>query len=425
LLNKLWRILSSHTLALWVLISMTLVALAAGSLPQSARLSPKQQAEWETEWEATASWLDTLGLSQIVGSDWFAALCIILLINLTAGILASFSRKLAFYRGDLPPNYELQHRGSMPDVPSFLGTPPKIVGKQSRMRGIPGLFGLTLFHLGIAVIVLACFWRGALDFSDFVELSVGEVFSGQPDKFQRRQPPPEPFDAVLRLDRADIEVRDGKYMGEYRGHFSYQQAGGPVKQATVVSNQPLRLGDFAIYPKQNFGHSARFERILKDGSVRHLYIHFEVESEEWGEPWRGEKEQMIRFDNTPLYYSMSLSNTVPPSFDLKVNQDEKLVFKGELQPGDVADLGVYKLRFQGMVPWMTFNLALDKGIAPIFAGFIITLLGFLLHLLFWPRRVEWTITDDGWQVRAWVRRGDGAFDAKWTAWCRQQGLEPT
>ena len=402
---------------------MTLVALAAGSLPQSARLSPKQQAEWETEWEATASWLDTLGLTQIVGSDWFVALCIILLINMTAGILRTINRKLAFYQGELQPQYELQHSGAVPEIPSFLGRKPEGTGTQSRVQGIPGLFGLMLFHLGIAVIVLAGFWRGAMDFSDYVELSVGEVFSGQPGKFQLRQAPPEPFDAVLRLDRADIEVRDGKYMGEFRGHFSYQQAGGPVKQAAVVSNQPLRLGDFAIYPKQTFGHSARFERILKDGSVRHLYIHFEVENGEWGEPWRGEKEQMIRFDNTPLYYNMSLSNTVPPSFDLKVNQGEKLVFEGGLQPGDVADLGVYKLRFQGMVPWMTFNLALDKGVAPIFTGFIITLLGFLLHLLFWPRRVEWTITDDGWMVQAWVRRGDCAFDEKWTAWCRQQGLE--
>ena len=402
---------------------MALVVLAAGSLPQSTRLSPQQRMEWETEWETTASWLDTLGLSQIVGSDWFTALCVLFLINMSAGILRSFSRKLAFYRGDLKPQYQLQRSGALPEVPSFLSRPPEGTGAQGRVRGTPGLFGLTLFHLGIAVIVLAAFWRGAMDFSDFVELSVGEVFSGQPSKFQLRQPPPESFDAVLRLDRADIEVRDGKYMGEYQGHFSYQQAGGPVKQATVVSNHPLRLGDFALYPKQAFGHSARFERIMQDGSVRRLYIHFKVESKEWGKPWTGQKEQMIRFENTPLYYTMTLSNTVPPVFGLKANQGDRLVFEGRLQPGDMADLGAYKLRFQGMVPWMSFNLALDKGVAPIFIGFITTLLGFLLHLLFWPRRVEWTVTDDGWVVQAWVRRGDSAFDEKWNAWCCQQELK--
>ncbi len=425
MLKILWRILSSHTLALWVLGLMTLVVLAAGTLPQSARLSPEEQIGWETEWEATASWLDTLGLSQIVGSGWFTALCVVLVINMSAGILVSFRHKLAFYRGDLKPKYEIQGSGSLLGSPPFLGKKPDSTSTVSQVRGALGLFGLTLFHIGLAVIVLAGFWRGAMDFSDYIELSEGEVFSGQPHKFQRRQAPPELFDAILRLDRAEIEVRDGKYMGEFRGHFSYKQGDGPVKETTVVSNHPLRLGDFELYPKQSFGHSAWFERLMPDGSFSVLYVHFTVERKEWDKPWTGKKEQMIPFNDIPLYYSMALSNTIPPTFDLKVNQSDQVIFEGILRPGEVADLGSHKLLFRGMVPWMTFNLALDKGVAPIFTGFIITLLGFLLHLLVWPRRVEWVTTADGWSVRAWVRRGDIVFDDKWHAWCHQQGLEKT
>jgi len=401
---------------------MTLAVLAAGTLPQSARLSPEEQIGWDTEWETTASWLDTLGLSQIVGSDWFTWLCIALLINMTAGTLTSFSRKWAFYRGDLKPGYELRGRGSAPaSSPPFFEKRPDGAGSISQLRGAPGLLGLSLFHLGIAVIVLAGFWRGAMDFSGFLELSVGEVFSGQPGKFQRRQMPPEPLDAVIRLDRAEIEVRDGKYMGGFRGYFSYQMAGGPVRQATVAVNHPLRLGDFELYLKQSFGHSAWFERLRPDGSSSLLYIHFNAERKIWEKPWSGKKQQMLRFDDIPLYYSMTLNNTSPPTFDLKVNQGGQVIFEGRLQPGDVADLGVYKLQFQGMVPWMTFNLTLDRGATPIFAGFVITLLGFLLHLLFWPRRMEWMVTDEGWVVRVWVRRGDDAFEEKWHAWCRQLG----
>jgi len=418
-----WRILASHTLALWLLGLMTLVILAAGTLPQSARLSPEEQAGWATEWETTASWLDTLGLSQIVGSSWFTVLCIVLLINITAGTLVSFSRKLAFLRGTLKPQYELHGSGELSEVPSFLGKKPENIGVTVRMGGVPGLFGLTLFHLGIAVIVLASFWRGAVDFSDYLELSEGEVFSGQPGKFQRLQAPSEPFNAILRLDRAEIEVRDGKYLGEYRAHFSYRFAGGSTKQAIVVSNHPLRLGDYELHPKQNFGYSAWFERLRADGTFSVLYIHFNVKAAEWEKSWVGQKEQMVHFDNTPLYYSMKLHNTKVPTFDLKVSQDSEVIFNGRLRPGDVVDLGTHQLLFRGMVPWMTFNLALDRGVTPIFIGFIITLLGFLLHLLFWPRRVEWTVTDEGWRVRAWVRRADVTFDEKWCSWCHQLGLK--
>ncbi|MCF6353656.1 MAG: cytochrome c biogenesis protein ResB [Candidatus Polarisedimenticolaceae bacterium] len=399
---------------------MTLAVLAAGTLPQSARLSPEEQVGWDTEWEAAASWLDTLGLSQIVGSGWFIGLCVILLINMTAGTLLSIGRKWAFYRGNLKPGYELRGSGVAPAVsPPFFTKKAASAGAVSQLRGAPGLFGLPLFHLGIAVIVLAAFWRGAMDFSDYLELSVGEVFSGQPAKFQRRQPPPEPFDAVIRLDRAEIEVRDGKYMGEFQGHFSYQIAGGPVEEATVMVNHPLRLGDFELYLKESFGYSAWFERLRPDGSSSLLYIHFNAERKAWEKPWSGKKEQLLRFDNIPLHYTMILNNTEPPTFDLTVSRGGQSVFDGRLQPGDVADLGVYKLRFQGMVPWMTFNLTLDRGDISIFVGFVITLLGFLLHLLFWPRRVEWTVTNDGWVVRAWVRRGDDLFEKRWHEWCRQ------
>lgn len=420
MLKTVWRILSSHTLAVWILGLMTLAVLAAGTLPQSARLSPKEQVGWDTEWEATASWLDTLGLSQIVGSGWFTGLCVVLLINMTAGTLVSLGRKWAFYRGDLKPGYELRGSGATPAAPPpFFTKGTAGVGTVSQLRGALGLFGLPLFHLGIAVIVLAAFWRGAMDFSDYLELSVGEVFSGQPAKFQRRQPPPEPFDAVIRLDQAEIEVRDGKYMGEFHGHFSYQLAGGPVGKATVMVNHPLRLGDFELYLKESFGYSAWFERLRPDGSSSLLYIHFNAERKAWEKPWSGKKEQLLRFDNVPLHYSMTLNNTQPPTFDLKVHQDGRAIFDGRLQPGDVADLGAYKLRFQGMVPWMTFNLTLDRGDISIFVGFVITLLGFLLHLLFWPRRVEWTVTHDGWVVRAWVRQGDDLFEKRWHEWCRQ------
>lgn len=191
----------------------------------------------------------------------------------------------------------------------------------------------------------------------------------------------------------------------------------------MSSNHPLRLDDFELHPKHRFGYSAWFERLKPDGTFSVLYVHFNVEANEWDKPWFGEKEQMVDFDNAPLYYSMKLNNTEPALFDLKVQRDKQLIFDGKLRPGEVADLGGYKLLFRGIVPWMTFNLALDKGVDPIFVGFILTMLGFLLHLLFWPRRVEWIVSDDGWMVRVWVRRGDSTFDEKWNAWCHQQGLK--
>ena len=419
-----WKFIASHTLAVWVLALITLAVLGAGTLPQSTRLSPDEQEGWQTEWETTSYWFDTLGISDIVGSWWFAALCVILIINMTAGTIDAFLRKWAFFKGSQKHSHEAQGSGLPPEgITHFIGGSVTTAESTSRIRGTLGLLGLPLAHLGIALIVLASFWRAETGFNDYFELSVSEVFAGETSKLQRRQPLPSELDTLIQLDRVNIEVAEGDYIGELQGFFSFQHKDGLVEQEMVQSNQPLRLGNYELHTQNKFGHSAVFERILPNGSIRKLYINFTVERSEWGKPWSGQKEQAVRFDNAPLYYYMTQTNSEPPTFNLQVNKGRGVIFDGTLEPGDVADLGAYKLRYQGMVPWLGLNLALVKNVTPIFVGFVMTLLGFLLHLLIPSRRVELIIDDKGWHTRAWVASGDAAFEQKWNTWCRQRGAE--
>lgn len=421
MIKTLWRFISSHTLALWLLGFLVIASIAAGSLPQSARLSPEQQRGWQTDWEATASWFDSLGISHIVGSWWFQALCILMVINMLAGILVAIGRKWAFYQGKLKPTHELTGGGD------FSGDPPPglkqkaIKQSNSRVGGILGLFGLPIFHLGIAIIVAGGFWSSQTDYSDFIELSVGEIFAGNPGKMQRQLPLPAEFNARIRLDRVHVEIKDGKYVEQAQGYFSYQEVDGPLKEHVVESNNPLRVAGYELHSKNRFGYSAVFDRIQADGTKRLLYIAFPVTREEWNSPaWKGEKKKPIRFDNVPLYYNMTLSAGSPPSFELKVRQGKEVVFDGTLRPDMSADLGAYQLVFRGVVPWMGFGLVYNWSTDLIFIGFIITLAGFFLHLVVRSRRVELTVTDDGWRARAWVTACDTDFERRWQAWSAQQ-----
>lgn len=400
---------------------MVIAVLAAGTLPQSSRLSPKQNLDWQAEWEQSAAWFDLIGLSDVVGSWWFNLLCIALIINLLSGMWVLVRRKQAFYRGVLKPSYEIQGTGRLPEkLPCSKKTPEGSAGRQVYFQGTAGLLGAPIFHLGIAVIVLAGFWRGAMDFSDFLELSVGEVFTGHPSKYQRQKAPPTPLDAVIRLESVDIEVSGDKYVSEFRGHFSYRLGNGEVQRAAAEPNHPLQLGAFRIYPKQRFGYSAVFDRILANGAVRSLYINFAVDRAQWDKAWHGEKKKLVRFGNVPLYYQMVLNNSVPPEFDLQVNKQDRELFLGKLRPGEIADLGSYKLRFRGIEPWIGLNLTLDQSVTPIFVGFVITLLGFLLHLLILPRRLEIESNGSSWTLRAWTTRSDISFHRGLTAWHDKQ-----
>ena len=423
MIKRLWRFISSHTLALWLLGFLVLTSIAAGSLPQSARLSPEQQQGWQTDWEATASWFDTLGLSHIVGSWWFQALCILMVVNMLAGILVAIGRKWAFCKGELRPSHELEGMGAFSgELPPGLKVTPANGATSSRVRGVLGLLGLPLFHVGIAIIVAGGFWSAQTDYSDFMELSVGEVFDGNPAKTQRKRPLPLPFDAKVRLDQLNIKVREGKYMELAQAQFSYQEGDGPIEQVVVESNHPLQVAGYELHVKNSFGYSAMFDRILADGTKRLLYVAFPVERVDWDDPsWSGEKKKPIRFDGVPLYYNMVLSAGTPPKFALKVNKGREVVFDGELYPGMSADLGPYKLVFKGVVPWMTFSLVYNWAPILIFAGFIVTLAGYLLHLVVYSRRVELSVNEDGWRARAWVNACDTRFERQWQAWCKQQG----
>ncbi|MFC1685160.1 hypothetical protein ACFL0R_06800, partial [Pseudomonadota bacterium] len=55
----------------------------------------------------------------------------------------------------------------------------------------------------------------------------------------------------------------------------------------------------------------------------------------------------------------------------------------------------------------------------VFVGFILTLAGFLLHLLVPFRRVALVVTPEGWEGMAWTMRGDYRFDEQWRCWLAQ------
>ena len=418
MLIRLWRLLASHNLALVVIGLLTLASLLGGTLPQKGRLSPQQQLGFQTEWGGVSSWMDVLGFSNVFGSRWFTALSLLLLVNLVAGTLTSVVRRYRWYRGNrTKPTHELRglNHERMARLAVQFGFVPR-AGKW--VWGVPGLFGLPLFHLGIAVVVAGGMWSGAVGFGAHLELSEGELYAGRNDKLavDRGEAMPEELAALLRLEKVYVETSAHKTVRELRAHFSYREEGGPVKKALVETNHPLKLGNYELSPNNTGGYSARFERIREDGSKRLMFIHFDVPLREWNwtGPWSVQRETLVELDNLPLFYKMTLTGDGGRySLALTVKHGVTTVFDGELAEGAVADLGSYKLVFKGVVPWLGFYLASDRPRQMVFAGFVILLAGFLLHLLSHPRGIEVIPEGESWTVRAWSMRGDWRFDEQW------------
>jgi hypothetical protein len=414
-----WRLLASHDLALVLLALLGLAVLAGGTLPQAGRMSPADFSAWYNDWPTLAVWSEFLGLNRVFGSIGFLILCITLLINMTAGMVVSVSRRSARYRGDSKPSLQASGEGLPPrPLPPLLSRPVKEEGAVLIKKGLLGLLGIPLFHLGIGIIVLGGIWSGYEGFGAHFELREGGAFSGQPEQLglSRGSFLPTEFGASLRLDRAEVEVTDGKYLKERKAHLSVQQQGGPVEQAVVEINHPLSLGGYRLYPDKTQGYSALFERILPGGARQPMSFNFPAELSEWEQGSALGRTVLVEQEGVPLYYEMTLIPGASPLLDLIVRQGNREIINRQLRPGEMVDLGIYHLVFRGSVRWMGFYLASDRPMFMVFGGFVITLLGYLMHLLVCFRRVEVVVTPAGWEARAWARRDDLEFNRQWATW---------
>jgi hypothetical protein len=228
-----------------------------------------------------------------------------------------------------------------------------------------------------------------------------------------------PLGFRLRLDGVLVDLADGRFR-ELEARVSVQQAGGPLREETLTVNHPLKVGAYEVFLDKNVGQTAVFERTLPDGQRRHLLINFPVARESWGRNTPLARDDMMMFEEKPVYFRMALTPGAEPHFQLKAERGNEVVFDGLLAPGQEADLGVYRVKFLGTTSWIGLYLASGQAVTAVFAGFVLALAGFGLHLLVQPRRLRLRRQDDKWLLEAWVLRDDWRFDRLWRGWeaCR-------
>ena len=353
---RVWAFLGSHRLGAALLALIGLVALLGGTLPQSARLSPEERQQWQTDWSAWSVWLDSLRLSDIFGAPWFLALVGLLAVNLAVGTIRCTSRRWRQWRAG-----RRQAEGPAP--------------------GLLGLVGVPVLHLGLLVTLSGALISMQAGFGAHLELTEGEVYHGGRDKLiLARGEAPGVLPGPVRLDRARVEIEEGRYLRELAATVTHRGDDGAVHRSRVRSNEPLELSGYRYFPDNHFGYSAILERRFADGSRRLLLVNFPVPRTDWTGAWQVARNKRLVFERSgPVYFRMGLSGPAEPRFTLEA--EGGVEYQGTLSPGETADLGPFRLHFRGVAPWLGLYVARDPGAPVAFAGMLLTLGGFLAHLL--------------------------------------------
>ncbi len=350
---KLLQLAGSHRFAAALLGAAGLASLLGGTLPQSARLSAREQQGWQTEWGVLSSWLDSLRLSDIFGSMWFIGLTALLFLSLALGTGLCVHSRWRIWRTRVRPERD----------PFALYA--------LRLVGVP------LLHLGGMIVILGAWWSAAEGFGAHLELTRDEIYDGNPGKLAIARGTPPSFPARLRLDETDITMDQHGRIREMKAAITYTLGAQTVRRAEVRANQPLLLGSFRLFPNNSFGYTAILDRLLPDGGRRLMLINFKAKRSEWGNSWEFARQKRLELPgSSPLFLRMTLTGPDQPQFSLQ----GKGGLDAKLRPGEETDIGPFRLRFRGVAPWMGFYLASDRGQGVFFAGILLTLAGFFLHL---------------------------------------------
>jgi len=297
-----WRQLTSMRTALILLLLLALAAVPGSLIPQTNQDSVKT-----TNWQAAHTTLtpiyNRLGLFDVYGAPWFAAIYILLMISLIGCIVP---RLFVYWRGlRAQPPAAPRNLTRMPGATTYLTSesveevtkrakavlgrkryrlrpatgsdaePVETrVGEVSAERGYLREAGNLLFHISV-IVVLVGFAVGSLfGYKGGVIVNVGDQygFSNELTQYDDFDPgslfrPSQLNWFNLRIHDFDVSwLKSGPRQGMAEGFKSdiqYQtSAGGPTKDYRLEVNHPLDIGGTEIFL---IGHGYAPEVTVRDG----------------------------------------------------------------------------------------------------------------------------------------------------------------
>jgi cytochrome c biogenesis protein len=276
LLRWTWRQLTSMRIALILLLLLALAAVPGSLVPQE-RVDSLKAGEWKKAHETLAPIYEKLGIFNVYGSPWFAAIYILLVVSLLGCIVP---RTFVYARGlRAQPPAAPRNLSRLPSHASYAtAETPDVVLERARAvlrrkryrlrqeaegltvsaeRGYLRELGNLVFHLAV-LVVLVGFATGTLfGFKGGVILVQGQPFANNLTQYDDFVPgslfDPDGMDLFsFTVNKFDIDwLTSGPRAGMARGFdadMTYtEKPGAPEKQYDLRVNHPLTIGGTELF----------------------------------------------------------------------------------------------------------------------------------------------------------------------------------
>jgi uncharacterized membrane protein len=407
--------LARWTVLVLILLLLLAVALAA-FVPQRADVPPEAMTAWRRQHVAWwVAMVDLGALDRVYTSPWFLALLLFLLVSLSLSLAVqgeaawrrTFGPGAAATGGGVPipvagPRLDaiLRHHG-------FYRLSAD--GGGSRFVKHPwGLWGNVLLHLGFVVVICASLFLVATQQYGMLQLYEGEIHRPAGPWLAREQGVlAEPMTLPFAVGLEQV-VPTFWPNGELRQLASririYDGPGGGVVRALAI-NQPLRVQGERIY--QGGEHGNAFFVLFKGPGGQAWPAFFQIKQPAVPAPYAYGN---FSVEGLPLLvkvkYRADAGRTGNDSADqrlaVRLYDGKTLLGETWLNKGQSGAIGPYTLSLVHVTRWGTLLFSRVRGMAWIFCGFLLIVVGAGLDYFCPPRECL-------------VRKADGGALLHWRA----------
>jgi cytochrome c biogenesis protein len=297
LLRFSWRQLTSMRTALILLLLLALAAVPGSVIPQEDVDSLKA-TRWQDQHETLTPIYEKLGLFDVYGSPWFAAIYLLLMVSLVGCIVP---RTLVYARAiRRPPPTAPRHLTRMPDHATYrTEADPVAVLESARTelrsrgyrlrpredgatavsaeRGYLREVGNLLFHLAVLVVLVGFALGGMFGYKGGVILVTGTPFANNPTQYDDFVPgslfqADQMDDFRFTVDDFDVDwVTEGERSGmarNFNAKLRYREGDGEEQQYDLRVNHPLTIGGTELFL---IGHGYAPVVTVRDGDGNIAY----------------------------------------------------------------------------------------------------------------------------------------------------------
>jgi len=389
----------SRSTVLVVIGLLLLSFLLSTVIPQRLSMPATALQKWRIGHPLLTNAADWAGLDHVYTTVWFSILLAAFLLALCLSAIDQFtlSRKRTFQipQRPLQPAEVISNTLDQIEEAVRKGGYVKVSAMENGRRFLKhpwGLWGNFLFHAGLVVVigfslVIVCREsRGKLRMEEGRRVSPGEPWSGQEYGILAS---PLHLPGDVELKNLELQFYTTDELRQAGSQLLFYSRGG-VDEIKIGVNEPVWYGGIKVYQTLDTGHNFYLEITGPDGETRMQGLQFLLPARRDRASYNEFRLDWLPYSLKGKYFVDAAQKTMlgdNPLLVLRMYDNETLLGELPLTKGASGMLGPYRVKLKSAARWAGVLFVDITGMAGVFAGFFIIVIGGALNYFTPPREI--------------------------------------